>query len=362
MERYNIGIIGYGGFGKFLHSSWSSMQNAKVVAVADQNPDINITDELEHYQDWRLLIKDANIDIVSIATPPARHVEMACAALKNNKHILVEKPLALTKNAAQKIIDARNNSGKIASVDYMLRFNPIVEVLSRLSRENAFGELRRVDVENYAQDSSLPGSHWFWDPSISGGILVEHAVHFIDLVHFLTDQKFVKVTGMSHKRNEIQKDQMMANVVYNRGLIATHFHSFTRPDFFEDTSIRLCFDLAQIDLHGWIPLSGAINVLANNRTENALKQLPGYTNRNSENLTEHKIKSRGIEYVVRKMVSGTFNVGIPKLKVYADCVRKMMHDIICSIENPDHARRVRMEDGQTSLEIADRATKYCCIN
>jgi len=113
-------------------------------------------------------------------------------------------------------------------------------------------------------------------PYGGGGILIEHGVHFIDLVHDLTGRRWLQVTGVSCARNERQEDQALANVLYEGGLIATHYHSFSRPGFFEHTSIRLAYDLAQVDVEGWIPLSGRITALVNAETEGKLLRLPGF--------------------------------------------------------------------------------------
>jgi len=275
MKFYNIGIIGYGGFGIFLHHSWNNLKNIKITAVADPDSSNNPGGDIKFYNNWQDLIKDSEIDIVSIVTPPSSHVDIACAAMEAEKHIVLEKPIATTINDSKRIIEIRDKTCQKATLNYMMRFNPIIETISSLSRNNVFGELRRVDVENYAQDSGVPFDHWLWNHDISGGILVEHAVHFIDLVHFFADVNSKKITGMCSTHNIKRENQVMANVLYDNGLMATHYHSFSRPGFFEKTTIHLNFDLAQIDIEGWIPLSGNITALVNHKTEEKLNRLPG---------------------------------------------------------------------------------------
>lgn len=372
-DRHNIGIIGYGGFGKFLHNSWKSMKNAKVAAVSDSNHDCRADGDVKFYENWKDLIKDKDIDIVSIATPPSFHADMACAAMDEGKHVIIEKPLAIKPEDGEKIIKKRDETGRIATVNYMQRFNPIVEVLSLLSKAGVFGELRRVDVENYAQDSSLPESHWFWNKDISGGILIEHAVHFIDLVHSLTDQKYKEVSGMSFSRNERQEDQVIANIIYDRGLIVTQYHSFSCPGFFEATSMLLCYDLARIKLAGWIPLWGEISALVRDKRGKNFKKFPnfklissikvgevedlsrppGWGKKETDEKLPHKtIYCSGIGYKVNEMISGNFNIGLTKGEVYSECVREILKDFISSIENPKHKLRISLEDGLESLKIA----------
>jgi predicted dehydrogenase len=378
MGMYRVGILGYGGFGQFLHHAWQRMDGVEVAAVAgrSRHPD----PPTRFYGTWDALIVDPDIDILSIVTPPSFHASNATAAMKSGKHVLIEKPLATTMEDAKRIVAVAKQTNRVAAIDYMHRFNPLIETLTTLTYRKTLGELRRVVVENYAQDESLPPEHWFWNREISGGILIEHAVHFIDLVNSLTDQKPIQVTGSRFRRNQIQEDQVMANLVYDRGLMATHYHAFSRPGYFEDASIRLVYDLAQIDLEGWIPLRGRVKALVNDETKEALKRLPRLAIHDAKSVHEikdvsrmegwgepemyiapssrGKVRSGGVEYEVEEMIIATFDVGLSKQMIYEDCVRSELQDLINKIENPNHTLRTPLEVGLSSLEIAYRADRY----
>ena len=397
MCKHRIGIIGYGGFGAFLHHAWEDMEEVTVVAVADHNPARRIRKEISFYTRWQDLLEDPGPDIVVIATPPSMHAEIACTAMETGKHAFIEKPLATTLDDASRILSTQEKTGRRATVDFMMRFNPLVETLEHISTNRLLGELRRIDVENYAQDSALPPDHWFWDQDTAGGILIEHGVHFIDIVHMLTDQHPVRITGERHLRNGTQEDQIMANVLYDGGLMATHYHSFARPGFFEITTIHLAFDLGQVTLTGWIPLSGTITALANDRTARAVKAIEGFKlghslpvhqapdisrpegwgsldgtssqlghrtvcsglgspDDTSFQLAHRTVRSGGIEYRVDELLSGTFSLGMSKTEIYRTSLRCMMRDFIRSIDVPGHVPRVTLHDGLSSLEVAVRAT------
>ena len=392
MCKHKIGIIGYGGFGAFLHHAWEDMEEATLVAVADHNPARQPDGKLKFYTRWQDLLEDPEPDIIVVATPPATHAEIACTAMEAGKHAFIEKPLATTLDDASCILATQEKSGRSATVDFMMRFNPLVETLEHITTHRLLGELRRVDVENYAQDSALPPGHWFWDQETAGGILIEHGVHFIDIVHLLTDQHPVRVTGERHLRNGTLEDQVMANVLYDEGLMTTHYHSFARPGFLEITTIHLAFDLGQVTLTGWIPLSGTITALANDRTARAVQAFDGFKlehslpvhqapdfsrpegwgsldspkghevspkgslDGTSSQLGHRTVCSGGIDYRVDKLLSGTFSLGMSKTEVYRTSLRCMMRDFIRSIDVPGHVPRVTLHDGFTSLEVAVRAT------
>ena len=370
-KKYKLGIIGFGGFGKFLYQAWSTLDSIEIVAVADLIHQESDDPAIKFYEKWEELLADEEIEIVSIATPPYMHAEIACSAMKNGKNVIIEKPLALTEEDAHKIISTRNETNANATVDYMMRFNPIIEVIAGWKEVGPFGKLNRVVVENYAQDEALPQDHWFWDKSLSGGILVEHGVHFFDLINFISGSDVKEVQGWQSERDENRVDKVFANVEYENGLLASFYHSFSRPGIFEETSIRLSYDLAQIELNGWIPINGEIAALLNENTFRDLKKLPGIKISEKHlineitdesrpegwgdlNIDKKKgvIQSGGTEYKVDFLVKAVFELDKNKSEIYKDSLRGLMTDFISVIEGDDRIQSVSLEEGLKSLETA----------
>jgi hypothetical protein len=181
----------------------------------------------------------------------------------------------------------------------------------------------------------------------------------------------------------MQEDKVMAHVLYDRGLMATHYHTFSRPSYLEYTSLRLVYDLAQIDLEGWIPMKGCLTALVNDETKKALDQLPRFVIHDAKSIHEIKDLSRmegwgepevyiplrfpnrarsgGIEYEVEEMIHATFDVGVPKQIVYENCVCSVLQDLVKKIERADHVLRTPLEVGLSSLEIACRADNFARI-
>ena len=79
------------------------------------------------------------------------------------------------------MIEAAHKRSRLLSVNLMQRYNPIFDAVERLIQGGALGELLHGYFENYASDENLPREHWFWDRAKSGGIFIEHGVHFFDL-------------------------------------------------------------------------------------------------------------------------------------------------------------------------------------
>ncbi|MDR7211045.1 putative dehydrogenase [Flavobacterium piscis] len=303
---------------------------------------------------------------------------MACAAMKAGKHVLLEKPAAISEKSARQILNTQKETGMIITVDHMIRYNPIIQKFMQLGQSGALGKLRHVVVNNYAQDAALPFDHWFWKEEMSGGILVEHGVHFFDIVNALSGQKYTEVYGVSNQRNDSQRDRVSAMVLYNEGLIASYYHAFSGPGFFEQTTINLAYDLARVEIEGWMPLKGTVKALVNEAGKEQLKDIPGWTITRTEALDNVRDVSRpegwgasdpsivspkeltycgGIAYDVDEMVLGTFELPQTKGEVYGTCVQSILSDMIQKIENRDHKLTITIEDAFEALMIAILSSK-----
>ncbi len=373
---FRLGLIGYGGFGRFLHHAWQSLPDIRVVAVADpalETPPPGVRSA----RSWETLLADPEIDGVAIATPPHTHAAIACAAMEAGKHVLIEKPPALTPAEAQRLRETQLRTRRIALVDFVLRYTPLVALIQQWSRAHLFGPLRRVIVENYAQDATLPPEHWFWDPARSGGILVEHGIHFIDLVNACTAAVPVQVAGYGVRRDAHQMDRVLATVVYEDGLLATHYHAFAGPGFFEHTSIRFIFDLARIELTGWIPRVGRLVALVSSKTEANLQELPGlqvvqrlpvaalpdesrpegWGIMVAEAEGRSRVRIGRHTYHVDTFIEATFALAASKAEIYQEALRAVLRDFVQAATHPNHRPRVLLGEALQSLHLALQAAE-----
>lgn len=162
---------------------------------------------------------------------------------------------------------------------------------------------------------------------------------------------------------------MMATVTHESGLVATHYHSFSGPDFFEQTSMRFVFDVLRVDVNGWIPMSGRLTAIVNQENESELARLPGFrvTRRASgpeilgPNWTRAAggfgVTVAGRPFEMDATVEGEFGISETKSEAYARALRALMADFVSAIDDSDHALRVTLEDGIASLETAITATE-----
>jgi len=353
-----IGIIGYGGFGEFLHKSWDAMDDAKVVAVSDIDPSRLPGSGVRNYTNHAGLLSDPDVDIVSIATPPSTHKDLAIQAMKAGKHVLIEKPLALTEKDGEEVKRIAEETGRVATVNFVLRHNPIVEVLHSITESEVFGKLRRVDLRNYAMQDTVPEGHWFWNPEVSGRILLEHGVHFFDLASWMIGAKAADMWSLGVERKPGMEDRVFAAVKYENGVVGTYWHSFSRPRELETTTFHFAYDLGEIEMIGWIPLELDIWGWTGEQGLLKLENLLGEDQVVIDPIESQKAHSSEFMYDVDYEINTVVELDEEKLDVYAENLRSIMVDLVQAIDDPSHKMRVTIDDALEAVRVAERATNF----
>src|SRR5580658_109700 len=169
----HIGVVGAGGFATFAVTAFLRVPGVRVIAIADIDSvaarRMGEAFNLEVYEGLEQLLANAPVQLIYIATPPWLHFAQSRTALLGGKHVICEKPAALeTSDAEALVILARAN-------------HLLFDIVKTIVDERLLGDFLHGYFENYASDEFLGPGHWFWDPAKSGGIFIEHGVHFFDL-------------------------------------------------------------------------------------------------------------------------------------------------------------------------------------
>lgn len=234
MSTIRIGVIGTGSISEMHLQGYAKNQTAELVAVCDLNKERAERAAQKYnaklvYTDYNELLANPEIDAVSICTWNNTHAEIAIAAVKAGKHVLVEKPLCRTVEEALQVQEAVRASGKVLQVGFVRRYDSNVELVRSFIDNGEFGNIY------YAKASSLrrygnPGG-WFSDINRSGGgPLIDIGVHVIDLTWFLMGKPKVK----SISANTYRQLGNRANV--------QHLSAYRAADF--DPSVNTVEDLA----------------------------------------------------------------------------------------------------------------------
>jgi len=253
-----IGLVGAGAFGQFCLKAFAAMPEARIVAVADIDAG-RAREQAAQYGARACtgladLLADDGVAIVALNTPPYLHHAQGLAVLEAGKHLFCEKPLALTEAEGAALIRAADEHGVRLTVDYVMRHNPFWAAAAALRQSGVLGALRHMDLANHAAGLELPDDHWFWTPEKSGGIWIEHGVHFFDAFAWVAGQPGEVTASQAFTRPGGVIDRVEALARY--GATAAHcYHAFDQSGATEQTTVTLTFERGYVTLREWVPTS-----------------------------------------------------------------------------------------------------------
>lgn len=356
----SLGLIGPRGFGAFCTGAYHDAGVARVAAFAGRDPAALALAAAQYavphtYLDWREMLQDPAVEAVHIVTPPDKHAEMARAALQAGKHVFVEKPLATNNLDAQAILAAAQDAGRVAGVNFVMRYDPLYQTVQQIARSGWLGALTHAGFENYASDEGLGDDHWFWDPVASGGIFVEHGVHFFDIIGAIAGAPAESVLGRTWIRpgGTNKEDRVQALVTYGNGVEASFYHAFNRPGALEKQTAHFAFERGHITLHGWIPTALELTAIVDDAGFAGLQTLlPIETVRDGD--FPKTVRGNGRNLQVTRRIHASQSLGGPT-PVYLQAVQDAMADFAAAVRDPSHTMLVTAEDGAASVRVAAAA-------
>jgi len=193
-EPIRIGLVGCGRIAPRHVAAIKEVPGAELAASCDIIPERCIPGTLE-YANYQDMLGNVALDLIHICTPSHLHFEMAVEALNAHKHVLVEKPMSMTRQQGVIISQHAEDFGlKLATV-LQNRFNPPMIVLKKAIDQ---GHLGRIYVANAAVRWYRPQSYYegWHGRSGAGDVLMNQAIHHIDGLLWLLDQPVVDVQAM----------------------------------------------------------------------------------------------------------------------------------------------------------------------
>jgi predicted dehydrogenase len=177
----SVGIVGLGRSGAALAASFASLPQADVRWLCDESPQVRLR-ERRAYPHARLtatiddLLADEAVDAVVIATPAATHSALACRALDAEKHVFVQRPLALRAEDAEELVRLAERRGRRLAVAEPLLFHPAVRELKRLVDLGRLGEIFYLSSRRHAFDAAASGESALWTLGASEIALILHLI------------------------------------------------------------------------------------------------------------------------------------------------------------------------------------------
>ncbi len=205
-ELVQVGLIGAGGRGTGLLRSTLEADTARVVALCDTHEGrlaeaqrLCARDSPQGYSDYRRLLEHKGLDAVFISTPCHLHKAMAIDALSAGRHVYCEKPLAITPADCNAVARAARSSSRVFQIGQQLRYSKVYREAVAKIHDGFIGKLLFIRAQRHHSTRTVtvrPGKEWYYDREQCGDIIVENAVHEIDVFNWVNGAPPLRACGM----------------------------------------------------------------------------------------------------------------------------------------------------------------------
>ena len=190
-KKFRVALIGCGRISKNHFEAIDQIDGLELVAVCDSDAEraaqAGTQWDVQHYTSYEKMLKDAKADIITIATPSGLHAEQGIAAANAGKHVVMEKPMAISLTGADALVHACDKAGVQLFVVKQNRLNPPVQLLKNAVDRNRFGRIYMASCtvhwtrpQEYYDQAPWRGT-WEFD----GGAFMNQASHYVDLIQWL---------------------------------------------------------------------------------------------------------------------------------------------------------------------------------
>jgi len=190
MKKLGAAIIGCGWVAEEYVKAFKNDPRSQVRALVSRNPanaqryrdryDLKCTIET----DASRMLQQEDVDIVVVCTPHNVHTEYVVAAAEAGKHIIIEKPVALTPQDVRKQLDAVRKNKVKTVVSFVLHWNPLLMTIDRLIEQGVFGEIFMVEVDYLHRIWMTTDLKWYGSREISGTALLTAGIHAVDALRW----------------------------------------------------------------------------------------------------------------------------------------------------------------------------------
>ncbi|MBA3685925.1 MAG: Gfo/Idh/MocA family oxidoreductase [Planctomycetes bacterium] len=235
MPRYaspaaiKVGVIGYGGAFNMGRQHLNEMKTAGMTptAVCEVDPTrlaVATTDfpGIETYATVEEMLAKSKVDLLVIITPHNTHADLAVKCLNAGKHVVCEKPLAITTAECDAMIAAAKKSGVMVSTYHNRHWDGwILNAVKRIKQDKAIGDVYRIEL--HMGGHGQPGEWWRTSKTISGGILYDWGVHLLEYALQLIDSDITEVSGYAKRGHWADKTKWKADTNEDEGKAVVRF-------------------------------------------------------------------------------------------------------------------------------------------
>lgn len=226
-------VIGVGSMGRNHARVYASMEDVELVAVCDADADTAMKAAQMYrcrpYSDYRRLLAEEQIDLVSVVVPTKYHYAVASEIIDHGVALLIEKPIAATIEQGRALIDAARSSGVVLTVGHIERFNPAIIALKEQIADHELGTVFQVAARRVGP---------FPARIMDVGVVVDLATHEMDILNYLIDSPINRMHVELHRHiHQSHEDMLSALLRFENGVVGTLDINWLTPTKIRELSV-----------------------------------------------------------------------------------------------------------------------------
>jgi len=224
-DRLGFGIVGCGLVSQFHGAAIAASEKAELIAAADLDED-RLNRFVAEYggekaASFEALLEDERIDVINVLTPNAYHARFAVPALEAGKHVIVEKPPEMTLEKTDQMIEAARKADRKLTINLQVRFRKAIEAMKEAVDSGRMGRLYEGDayMKWFRDTDYYLMDDWRSKRDEGAGVTIQHAFHYIDLLHHLmgpVKKVEAQMTNLAHPQVQLE-DTLKAFLWFENG-------------------------------------------------------------------------------------------------------------------------------------------------
>ncbi|MFX1511649.1 MAG: Gfo/Idh/MocA family protein [Promethearchaeota archaeon] len=264
-----VGVVGTGAMGRNHVRVYSGMNDVELVAVSDSSPETleHITTQYscEGYLNFQDMLKKENLDAVTIAVPTKLHLNVAKVFLEVGIHVLVEKPIAVSVEEAEKLITIAKENNRVLMVGHIERYNPAISKLEELISKGDLGKILTCSARRLGP----------YPPRITDvGVVIDWTVHDIDIMRLLCQSEPITVFCRGKSVETSHEDYAIMLLEFENGVLGTIEADWLTQTRVRTLSVTGSKSFAELDyMNQQIELRGKVGDLKYQNFDELIKRL-----------------------------------------------------------------------------------------
>ena len=221
MEKIKLGIVGFGFMGHCDADMMATFDDIDLVAVADTNPEQlkDAPEGVETYANIDEMLANADINVVMVSTPNPSHTEMVNKPAAAKKHVICEKPAAMSVAEYDEMVAACEENGVIFTVHQQRRWDKDYRIMKEVYDKSMVGDMYIIKSQLYGVNGNMHDWHIY--PEMGGGMLYDWGVHLIDQMLDMVKSKIVSLyADVQNVINENVDDYFKIIMKFENGVTA----------------------------------------------------------------------------------------------------------------------------------------------